>query len=46
MLQRILGIIVAILIVVWIVSQPAVAGDTVHGWITGIITFFEHLAND
>lgn len=44
MLQRILGIIVAVLIIVWIVSNPAAAGDTVHSWITGVITFFRHLA--
>lgn len=43
MLQRVLGIIVAILIVVWIVSNPAAAGDTIHGWLTGIFTFFHHL---
>jgi hypothetical protein len=43
-LQRLLGIIVAVLIVVWIVSNPAAAGDTVHSWITGILTFFHHLA--
>ena len=35
---------VAPLIVVWIVANPAGAGDAVHGWITGIITFFKHLA--
>jgi hypothetical protein len=44
LLQRVIGIIVAILIVVWIVSNPASAGDTVHSWITGILTFFHHLA--
>ena len=44
MLQRVLGIIVAVLIIVWIVSNPASAGNTVHSWITGIITFFHHLA--
>jgi hypothetical protein len=43
-LQRVLGIIVAVLIIVWIVSNPASAGNTVHSWITGIITFFHHLA--
>jgi hypothetical protein len=42
--NKILGIAVAILAVVWIVSNPALAGDTVHGWITGVITFFRHLA--
>lgn len=44
LLQRILGIIVAILVIVWIVSNPTSAGDTVHSWVTGIITFFQHLA--
>jgi len=44
LLQRALGIIVLVLIIVWIVANPASAGDTVHGWITGIITFFKHLA--
>jgi hypothetical protein len=44
LLQKVLGILVAILIVVWIVSDPATAGNTVHDWITGIITFFHHIA--
>jgi hypothetical protein len=44
LLGRILGIIVAVLIIVWIVSNPAAAGDTVHSWITGLLTFFRHLA--
>ena len=44
MLGRILGIIVGVLIIVWIVSNPAAAGDTVHSWITGLFTFFRHLA--
>jgi hypothetical protein len=43
-LQRTLGIAIVILIVVWIVANPAGAGDSVHSWITGIITFFKHLA--
>jgi hypothetical protein len=43
-LQRVLGIIVTILIIVWVVSNPTSAGDTVHSWVTGIITFFQHLA--
>jgi hypothetical protein len=43
LLSRLVGIIVAILIIVWIVSNPAAAGDSVHGWITGIFTFFRHL---
>ncbi|HEY2505154.1 MAG TPA: hypothetical protein VGI58_01440 [Streptosporangiaceae bacterium] len=44
MLQRTLGIAVVILVIVWIVSDPASAGDTVHSWISGIITFFHHIA--
>ena len=42
--QKVLGWIVAILLVVWIVSNPAAAGNTLHSWVTGIITFFQHLA--
>jgi hypothetical protein len=44
LVPKILGWIVIILIVVWILSNPAGAGSTVHGWITGIISFFQHLA--
>lgn len=44
MLAKVIGIIVAVLIIVWIVSNPASAGDVVHGWISGVITFFHHLA--
>jgi len=44
LLGRILGIIVRVLIIAGIVSNPAAAGDSVHGWITGVITFFRHLA--
>jgi hypothetical protein len=44
LLARLIGFIVAILIIVWIVSNPAAAGDIVHGWITGLLTFFRHLA--
>ena len=43
LLQRVLGILVAVLIVVWIVSNPAAAGNSIHGWITGLFTFFHHL---
>jgi hypothetical protein len=35
---------VAILIVVWIVANPAAAGNSVHSWIDGIITFVRHVA--
>ena len=44
MIQKIVGWVIVILIVVWIVSNPSSAGDSVHGWVTGIIDFFKHLA--
>jgi hypothetical protein len=44
LLSKIIGVIVVVLIIVWIVSNPASAGDTVHSWISGLITFFHHLA--
>jgi len=44
LLQKTIGILVAILIVVWIVSNPASAGDAVHSWISGLITFLHHIA--
>jgi hypothetical protein len=44
LLSRLIGIIAAILITVWIVSNPAAAGDSVHGWISGLFTFFHHLS--
>lgn len=43
MLQKILTYGIVLLIVVWVVSNPALAGDTVHSWISGIITFVRHL---
>lgn len=45
LVAKIIGWIVIILIVVWILSNPAGAGSTVHSWITGIISFFQHLAS-
>jgi hypothetical protein len=43
LLQKVIGILVAIVIVVWIVSNPAGAGNQVHTWISGIDTFFRHV---
>ena len=45
MLQKLLGIIVVVLIVVWIVSVPVAAGNDVHNWIAGILSFFQHLSS-
>ena len=44
LLQKLIGVIVTVLILVWVISNPASAGDSVHDWIAGIITFFEHLS--
>jgi hypothetical protein len=43
-LAKIIGWIVGILIVIWIVSDPAAAGNHVHAWIADIVAFFQHLA--
>lgn len=43
-LGKVIGWIVGILLVVWIVSNPSIAGDTVRAWVDGIITFFQHVA--
>lgn len=39
MLTKLLGWLVLVLIVVWIVKNPASAGQTVHGWASGLLTF-------
>ena len=44
MLSKLIPIIVAIFIVMWIIQNPGHAGDTVHTWITGVITFMQHLS--
>jgi hypothetical protein len=43
-LQRIIAFFVGLFIIVWIVANPASAGDTIHSWITGVITFLRHLS--
>jgi hypothetical protein len=44
MMSRLAGWIIVILIVVWIVSNPAAAGTSVHGWATDVVAFLTHLA--
>lgn len=44
LLSRLVGIIITILIIVWIVSSPATAGNDVHGWIADIFMFFHHVS--
>jgi hypothetical protein len=43
LITKIVGWIVGILIIVWIVTNPAGAGNDVHAWITDIVSFFSHL---
>jgi hypothetical protein len=43
-LMKIIGWLVGILIVVWVVSSPSRAGNDVHSWVAGILSFFQHLA--
>lgn len=45
MITKILTWVVIIVIIVWIISDPAKAGADVHNWVTDIVSFFSHLAN-
>jgi hypothetical protein len=45
LLGKIVGWIVGILIIVWIISDPAGTGAEVHGWIGDVISFFTNLAH-
>jgi len=42
---KVVGWAILILIIVWIISNPSHAGAEVHSWITGVVSFFSHLAN-
>ena len=44
MLAKIMGWTVGILVIVWIVSTPTGAGNDVHSWVSGILSFFQHLS--
>ncbi len=43
-MKIVIGIIAAIVVIVWIVANPAAAGNSVHSWLDGIITFVRHVA--
>jgi len=45
LIGKVLSWVIIILIVVWIISDPAKAGTQVHGWIQDIVDFFTHLAS-
>ena len=44
MLGKVLGWGVVILIIIWVVSNPGAAGNSVHSWIGDVFSFFQHLA--
>jgi len=44
LLGKVLGWIVVVVVVVFIISNPAQAGALVNDWIHAIITFFTQLA--
>lgn len=39
MLMKLLGWLIGIILVIWLISNPARAGVTVHNIVTGLITF-------
>ena len=43
MIHKIVGWIVVILIIAWIISDPARAGTDWHIWATSMGSFFSHL---
>jgi hypothetical protein len=45
LVPKAIGWIVVILLIVWIVANPARAGIDVHTWINDIVSFFSHLTN-
>jgi hypothetical protein len=38
------GWAIVLLIVIWVISNPARAGTDVHNWAADILSFFSHLA--
>jgi hypothetical protein len=41
--SKLLTWLVVIFIIMWIVTNPGAAGDSVHHWITGALTFMQHV---
>jgi hypothetical protein len=41
--KKVLTAAVVIGVLIWVLSDPTLAGDTVHSWIFGLIDFFRHL---
>lgn len=44
MIPRWVSVIIVILVIVWIASNPSGAGSDVHKWVNDIFTFFSHIA--
>ena len=44
MFRKLLTAVAVIFVLMWVISNPGHAGDTVHTWITGVITFMQHLS--
>lgn len=42
MIPRWISIIILILVIIWILSDPSTAGSDVHRWVNDIFTFFSH----
>lgn len=45
MLGKIIGWVIIILIVFYVLSNPHHAAGEVHGWLTGILAYFQGLAS-
>ena len=43
MIKKVISVAVVIGVHILVLSNPSLAGDTVHGWIFGLIDFFRHL---
>lgn len=44
MIPKWVSIIILILVVIWILSDPSTAGSDVHRWVSDIFTFFSQAA--
>jgi hypothetical protein len=45
LVPKAIGWTIGILVIVWIIANPARAGNDVHTWINDIVSFFSHLTN-
>ena len=45
LVPKAVGWTIAVLVIVWIIANPARAGNDVHTWVNDIVSFFSHLTN-